>query len=317
MSRESNFFIQAIEELKREKEAVVLAHFYQTSDIQDIADFVGDSLGLALKAQQSSARMIAFAGVHFMAETAKILNPEARVVLPDMEASCSLAEAAPPDKFKAFVDRHPGYKVISYVNATAYVKTLSDIVCTSSNAVEVVNSFPKNEKLLFAPDKNLGAWINKVTGRNMVLYDGTCEVHDILSTERILKMKAENPDAPLIAHPECQPQVLEAADFVGSTSNLLEYTMRSKAKEFIVATESGIIHQMKKKSPEKNFLIVPADETCACNDCRFMKMNTMEKLYQCMKNEKPQIFLEQDTIEKAKVPINRMLKLSKKSVACQ
>ncbi len=317
MSQDSHFFAEAIQKLKKEKGAVVLAHFYQTADIQDVADYVGDSLGLALKAKQSDAQMIAFAGVHFMAETAKILKPEAKVVLPDMEASCSLAEAAPPDKFKAFVDRHPGHKVISYVNATAYVKTLSDMVCTSSNAVDVVNSFPKDQKLLFAPDKNLGAWINKKTGRNMVLYDGTCEVHDILSTERILTMKVENPEAPLIAHPECQPQVLEAADFVGSTTMLLDFTVNSKAKEFIVATETGIIHQMKKKSPEKKFFIVPADETCACNDCRFMKMNTMEKLYRCMKDEKPQIILDRETIEKARVPIERMLHISKKLIPGQ
>ncbi|MFO8055521.1 MAG: quinolinate synthase NadA [Bacteroidales bacterium] len=305
-------YTKEIEKLKREKNAVILAHYYQTSDIQDIADYVGDSLGLARQAEQVEADMIVFAGVHFMAETAKILNPETKVVLPDYEASCSLAEAAPKEKFKAFIEQYPAHKVVSYVNSTAEVKTMSDIVCTSGNAVDIVQSFDKDQKLIFAPDKNLGAWVNKMTGRDMVLYEGTCEVHDILTTAKILKMKVENPQAPLIAHPECQPQVLEAADFIGSTTKLLNYTKNSDASVFIVATETGITHQMKKESPGKKFMIVPADETCACNDCRYMKMNTMEKLYQCMINEKPEIMLDEQTIEMARKPIDRMISLSKK-----
>lgn len=305
-------FVKEINRLRKEKNAVILAHYYQTSDIQDIADYIGDSLGLARKAEQVDADIIVFAGVHFMAETAKILNPETKVVLPDANAGCSLAESAPKEKFKAFIDQYPDHKVISYVNATADVKTMSDVVCTSSNAVDIVNSFDENEKLIFAPDKNLGAYINKMTGRNMVLYNGTCEVHDILSTEKILEMKAENPDAPLIAHPECQPQVLEAADFIGSTTKLLNFTKNSDARKFIVATETGITHQMKKESPDKEFFIVPADETCACNDCPYMKMNTMQKLYLCLKNEKPEITMDEKTIKQAKKPINKMLEISKK-----
>lgn len=304
--------VKEINRLRKEKNAVILAHYYQTADIQDIADYIGDSLGLARKAEQVDADIIVFAGVHFMAETAKILNPQTKVVLPDANAGCSLADAAPKDKFKAFIDQYPDHKVVSYVNASADVKTMSDVVCTSSNAVDIVQSFPEDEKLIFAPDKNLGAWVNKMTGRNMVLYDGTCEVHDILTTERILKMKADHPEAPLVAHPECQPQVLEVADFIGSTTKILEYTRNSQANKFIVATETGITHQMKKESPNKEFLIVPADETCACNDCPYMKMNTMEKLYLCLKNEKPEIIMDAETIERAKQPIIKMLDISKK-----
>lgn len=304
--------VKEINKLRKEKNAVILAHYYQTSDIQDIADYIGDSLGLARRAEQVEADIIVFAGVHFMAETAKILNPKTRVVLPDANAGCSLAEAAPKDKFKAFIDQYPDHKVISYVNATAAVKTMSDVVCTSSNAVDIVNSFAKDEKLIFAPDKNLGAYVNKVSGRNMVLYDGTCEVHDILTTEHILHMKATNPHVPLIAHPECQPPVLELADFIGSTTQLLNYTRKSDAQKFIVATETGITHQMKKESPQKEFMIVSADETCACNDCPYMKMNTMEKVYLCLKNEKPEITLDEETIRLAKKPIDKMLDISKK-----
>ncbi|MFW6222427.1 MAG: quinolinate synthase NadA [Bacteroidota bacterium] len=304
--------VKEINKLRKEKNAVILAHYYQTPDIQDIADFVGDSLALARMAEQVDTDIIVFAGVHFMAETAKILNPGTKVVIPDAEAGCSLADSAPSDKFKAFLDKYPDHKVVSYVNATAAVKTMSDMVCTSGNAVDIVNSFDKDEKIVFAPDKNLGAYINKMTGRDMVLYPGTCEVHDILTTESILKMKAKNPDAPLIAHPECQPPVLEVADYVGSTSKLLEYTRKSNAKKFIVATESGITHQMKKESPDKEFMIVPAEEGCACNDCPYMKMNTMQKIYLCLKNERPEITLDDETIEKARKPIQRMLDLSKK-----
>lgn len=309
MSQEQ--LIAEINKQRKEKNAVILAHYYQTGDIQDIADYIGDSLGLAQKAETVESDIIVFSGVHFMAETAKILNPNTKVVLPDANAGCSLADAAPKDKFKAFIDQYPDHKVISYVNATAAVKTMSDVVCTSSNAVDIVNSFDKDEKLIFAPDKNLGAYINKMTGRNMVLYPGTCEVHDILSTEKILEMKAENPDADLIAHPECQPQVLEVADFIGSTSKMLKYTRESDNKKFIVATETGLTYQMKKESPEKEFMVVPADETCACNDCPYMKMNTMQKLYLCLKNETPEITLDDKTIEQARKPITKMLDISR------
>lgn len=304
--------VSEINQLKKEKNAVILAHYYQTSDIQDIADYIGDSLGLAQKAESIEANMIVFSGVHFMAETAKILNPGTKVVLPDKNAGCSLAEAAPKEKFKAFIDQYPDHKVVTYVNSTADVKTMSDVVCTSGNAVDIVNSFDKDEKIIFAPDKNLGAYVNKMTGRNMILYPGTCEVHDILTTEKILKMKKENPDADLIAHPECQPQVLETADFIGSTAKMIKYTRESNKKRFIVATESGLIHKMKKDSPDKEFMVVPADETCACNDCPYMKMNTMEKLYSCIKNEQPEIKLDPEKIEKARIPILKMMEISKK-----
>lgn len=303
---------QEIEKLKKEKNAVLLAHYYQVPEIQDIADFIGDSLGLAQKAVEVDADIIAFAGVHFMAETAKILNPDKKVVLPDMNAGCSLAESCPPQDFKKFREKYPDHIVISYINCTAAIKTLSDVICTSSNAVKIVESFPKDQKIIFAPDKNLGGYVNRVTGRNMVLWDGTCEVHDILSTEAIINMKAEYPDARLIAHPECQAPVLELADYIGSTTAMLKYTKKDDAKKYIVATETGIIHQMKKESPEKEFLVVPTDETCSCNDCPYMKMNTMQKLYLCLKNEQPEIILPHDVIEKARKPIDKMLDISRK-----
>jgi quinolinate synthase len=300
-----------INHLKREKNAVLLAHYYQVPEIQDIADYTGDSLGLAQQAAQTDADMIVFAGVHFMAETAKILSPEKTVVLPDMEAGCSLADSCPPDQFKAFREKYPDHMVISYINCSAAIKTMSDVICTSGNAVKLVESFPKDQKIIFAPDKNLGGYINRVTGRNMVLWDGTCEVHDVLTTESIVKMKAVNPEAKLVAHPECQAPVLELADFVGSTSAMLKYVKKDDTKKFIVATESGILHQMKKDSPDKDFLIVSKDETCACNDCPYMKMNTMQKLYLCMKNERPQIHLSDEVIEKAHQPIERMMEISR------
>ena len=303
---------EKILQLKKEKNALLLAHYYQVPEIQDIADFVGDSLGLAQKAASSNYDMIVFAGVHFMAETAKILNPDTKVVLPDMEAGCSLADSCPPGDFKKFREKYPDHIVISYINSSAAINTMTDVVCTSSNAVQIVESFPKDQKIIFAPDKNLGGYVNRVTGRNMVLWDGTCEVHDILETEAIIKMKAENPEARLIAHPECKAPVLELADFVGSTSQLLKYTRNSDAKKFIVATESGIIHQMKKESPGKEFIIVPSDETCACNDCPYMKMNTMEKLYLCIKHGRPEINLPEKVIREARKPIVRMLDISKK-----
>ncbi|HPT13786.1 MAG TPA: quinolinate synthase NadA [Bacteroidales bacterium] len=303
--------IQKINVLRKQKNAVILAHYYQTPDIQDIADFVGDSLQLSQQAAATDADIIVFAGVHFMAETAKILSPSKKVVLPDLKAGCSLADSAPADKFEAFVKVHPGHKVISYINCTAAVKTLSDVIVTSSNAMKIVESFPQDQPLIFAPDKNLGAYINGKTGRNMVLWDGACEVHETITTERIIRLKIENPDAQLIAHPECKAPVLVLADFIGSTSALLDYTKKSDRKKFIVATETGIIYQMQKASPGKEFIVVPSDETCSCNDCPYMKLNTLEKLYLCLKNEKPEITLPDDVIEKARRPIVRMLELSK------
>ncbi|MBU2652135.1 MAG: quinolinate synthase NadA [Bacteroidetes bacterium] len=299
--------------LKEEKNAVLLAHYYQIPEIQDIADFVGDSLGLAQKAATTTKDIIVFAGVHFMAETAKILNPGKKVFLPDLEAGCSLADSCPPEQFSKFRKKYPDHIVISYINCTAAIKAMSDVICTSGNAVKIVESFPYDQKIIFAPDKNLGGYINKVTGRNMILWDGTCEVHDILETEAVIKIKMENPDAKLIAHPECKAQVLEIADFIGSTTALLKYTTHDVSKKYIVATETGILHQMKKESPEKEFIIVPTNETCSCNDCPYMKLNTMQKLYLCLKNEKPEIFLEEDLMRAAEKPINRMLDISKKA----
>ena len=302
---------QAVLQLKKEKNAIILAHYYQTGDIQDIADYVGDSLGLAQKAAEADAEMIVFAGVHFMAETAKILNPNSKVIIPDLEAGCSLAASAPADKFKAFKEQYPEHKVISYINCTAELKTLTDIVCTSGNALQIVNSLPKDEKIIFAPDRNLGGYINRELGRDMVLWDGTCEVHDILTSEHIIKLKTENPDAKLLAHPECQGVVLELADHVGSTTSILKYAREDNHQKYIVATESGILHQMRKESPNKEFIIVPSDETCACNDCPYMKLITMEKIYNSMLNEEPQIHFSDDLIAQAKQPIDRMLSLSR------
>jgi len=299
-------------QLAKEKNAVILAHYYQTADIQDIADYTGDSLGLAQKAAETEADIILFAGVHFMAETAKILNPNRKVLLPDLEAGCSLADSCKASDFKKFKDQYPDHKVVSYINCSADLKTLTDVVCTSGNAVQIVESFPKDEKIIFAPDKNLGRYINEVTGRNMILWDGTCEVHDILSSEKVMQMKIENPEAALVAHPECAQPVLMLADFIGSTTAMLNYAKASDKKTFIVASETGILHQMQKDSPDKEFLIVPADETCACNDCAYMKMNTMEKLYLALKNESPEIILPQETIDKAKGSIYNMLEISKK-----
>jgi len=298
--------------LKKEKNALLLAHYYQIPEIQDIADYVGDSLGLAQKAAEADVDMIVFAGVHFMAETAKMLNPDTLVVLPDLEAGCSLADSCPLDDFKAFVDKHPDHIVISYINTTAAIKTVTDVVCTSGNAVQIVESFPKDQKIIFAPDKNLGGYINSITGRNMLLWDGTCEVHDILTTEAIIDLKEKHPDALLVAHPECNAAVLELADYVGSTTGMLKYTEQSKQQQFIVATETGILHQMQLRSPQKEFLVVPSDETCSCNDCPYMKLNTMEKLYLALKNEVPAIELDAAIIEQAKKPIKRMLDISKK-----
>ena len=297
--------------LKKQKNAVILAHFYQISEIQDIADYVEDSLGLSQKAAQTNADIIVFAGVHFMAETAKILNPDKKVLLPDLNAGCSLADSCPYDDFKKFIEKYPGHKVISYINCSAEVKTLSDVICTSGNAVKIVNSFPKEQPLIFAPDRNLGDYINKLTGRNMVLWDGSCKIHDQLSEEQIVLLIIENPDAKLIAHPECKASVLALADFVGSTAAMLKFITEDVSKRYIVATESGILHQMRKIAPDKEFIIVASDKSCNCNDCEYMKMNTLPKLYQCLKDEKPEIILSTDIIEKARKPILKMLEISK------
>ena len=303
--------IKNITEARKKKNAVILAHYYQVPEIQDIADFIGDSLQLSQQAAQTNADIIVFAGVHFMAETAKILSPFKKVLLPDLNAGCSLASSAPTGLFADFVKAHPAYKVVTYINCSAEVKALSDVIVTSSNAMKIVESFQKNQKLIFAPDKNLGAYINGKTGRDMLLWDGACEVHETITTERIIELKIKHPDALLIAHPECKAPVLIMADFVGSTAAMLKFTQASDRKKFIVATETGIIHQMKKLSPEKEFLVVPADETCSCNDCPYMKLNTLEKLYLCMVNEKPEILISPELIEKAKKPIMKMLELSK------
>ncbi|MBL7904126.1 MAG: quinolinate synthase NadA [Bacteroidales bacterium] len=300
-----------IHELKRQKNAVILAHYYQVAKIQDIADFVGDSLQLSQRAAETKADIIVFAGVHFMAETAKILSPDKKVLLPDLNAGCSLADSCPPEPFSAFLKAHPGHRVVSYINCSAAIKTMSDVICTSSNARQIVESFPENEKLIFAPDKNLGAYINSVTGKNMILWDGSCHVHNQLSDEKVIQLKISNPDAKLIAHPECRGPVLALADFIGSTAAMLEFTRKDTGKRYIVATEGGIIHQMQKYSPDKEFIVVPADETCSCNDCPFMKMNTLEKLYKCLSDEKPEIVLDDLTITAARLPIQKMLDISK------
>ncbi|RNI36313.1 quinolinate synthase NadA [Hanamia caeni] len=301
-----------IERLKNEKNAVVLAHYYQEPDIQDVADFIGDSLALAQKAQSTTADIIVFAGVHFMAETAKILNPNKKVLLPDLKAGCSLADSAPADAFKKFKENHPDHLVITYINCTAEVKALSDIICTSSNAEAIINSLPKEQKIIFAPDKNLGAYLIKKTGRDMVLWNGACQVHELFSLEKITKLKMRHPDAKVIAHPECEESLLKVADFIGSTSALLKYSAQNPATEFIVATEAGILHQMQIQSPTKTFIPAPPDNACACNDCPFMKLNTLEKLYLCMEYEEPEIIMDEKLMEAAKKPIERMLEISKK-----
>ena len=301
-----------IEKLKKEKNAIVLAHYYQEPDIQDVADFIGDSLGLAQKAESTDADIIVFAGVHFMAETAKILNPHKKVLLPDLNAGCSLSDSAPPALFKAFKDKHPDHLVITYINCSAGMKALSDIICTSSNAQAIVESLPAEQKIIFAPDKNLGAWINKQTGREMLLWNGACMVHEIFSMEKIVKLKVRHPLAKVIAHPECEAPVLALADYIGSTTGILKYAEKSDAQEFIVVTESGILHQMQKASPHKTFIPAPPQNTCACNDCPYMKLNTLEKLYLCMKYELPEITMDENLRAAAKKPIERMLEISAK-----
>ena len=299
-----------IEKLKKEKNAVILAHYYQEPDIQDVADYIGDSLGLSQKAAGTEAAIIVFAGVHFMAETAKILNPSKKVLLPDLNAGCSLSDSAPPALFKVFKEKHPDHLVITYINCSAGIKALSDIICTSSNAQKIVESLPKDQKIIFAPDKNLGAYINKQTGRNMVLWNGSCMVHEIFSLEKITKLKIRHPQAKVIAHPECEEPVLAVADYIGSTTGLLKYSQESPGKEFIVATETGIIHQMQKASPDKTFIPAPPNNSCACNDCPYMKLNTLEKLYLCMKYELPEILMDENLRVAAKKPIDRMLEIS-------
>jgi quinolinate synthase len=299
-----------IEKLKKEKNAIILAHYYQEPDIQDIADYIGDSLGLSQEAAKTDADVIVFAGVHFMAETAKILSPNKTVLLPDVKAGCSLADSCPPHLFRKFKEKYPDHLVITYVNCTAELKALSDIVCTSTNAVQIVESLPKDQKIIFGPDRNLGAYVAKKTGRDLVLWNGACMVHEIFSQEKITKLKERHPNAKFIAHPECEEVVLKMADYIGSTTGLLKYTITNPATEFIVATESGIIHQMEKANPTKTFIPAPPNNSCACNDCPYMKRNTLEKLYLCIKNGLPEVTVPEHIIEQARKPIQRMLDIS-------
>lgn len=305
--------VKEIKRMQKEKNAVILAHFYQEGEIQDIADFVGDSLGLSQQAAATEADIILFAGVHFMAETAKILAPEKKVLIPDTQAGCSLAESCPPEEFAAFKNKYPEHTVISYVNTTAEIKALTDIICTSTNALQIIESLPKDEKIIFAPDRNLGNYIQSITGREMVIWDGACHVHEEFSLERILELKKEYPDAQIIAHPECEKPILIVADHIGSTSSLLNYTIKNSRTSFIVATESGILHQMRKASPHKLFIPAPPkDSSCACNDCKYMKLISLKKIYNTLKYELPEITLEQDLMDKARGSIVRMLEISKR-----
>jgi len=305
--------VAAIEQLKKEKNAIILAHYYQDSEIQDIADYIGDSLGLAQKAASTDADIIVFAGVHFMAETAKMLNPSKTVLLPDLKAGCSLADSCPAPIFKQFKEKYPDHVVVSYINCTAALKTMTDICCTSTNAQQIIDSIPVDQPIIFAPDKNLGAYLQKTTGRDMVLWNGSCMVHEIFSREKIVKLQVQHPKAQLISHPECEEHILEISDHVGSTSSLLKYTKESEFDEFIVATEPGIIHQMEKDSPNKKFYPAPPTNTCACNECPHMKLNTMEKLYLCMKHNLPEVTLAQDVIDKGRGCIDKMLDISAKA----
>ncbi len=302
---------KAIIELKKEKNAIILGHYYQKGEIQDIADYVGDSLALSQWAAKTEADIIVMCGVHFMGETAKILCPNKKVLVPDMAAGCSLADSCPADQFEKFVKEHPGYTVISYVNTTAAVKALTDVVVTSTNAKQIVESFPKDEKIIFGPDRNLGNYINSITNRNMVLWDGACHVHEQFSVERIVALKAQYPDSVILAHPECKGAVLKLADVVGSTAALLKFAVNSDKQSFIVATESGILHEMQKKCPQKTFIPAPPnDSTCACNECSYMRLNTLEKLYNCLRDESPEIKVDAAIAEKAVKPIRKMLEIS-------
>lgn len=303
----------AIDKLKKEKNAVILGHYYQKGEIQDIADFVGDSLALAQWAAKTEAEIIVMCGVHFMGETAKILCPDKKVLVPDLNAGCSLADSCPADEFARFVKEHPGHTVISYVNTTAAVKAVTDVVVTSTNARQIVESFPKDEKIIFGPDRNLGNYINSITNRNMLLWDGACHVHEQFSVEKIVALKAQYPDAVVLAHPECKSTVLKLADVVGSTAALLKYAVNSSEQRFIVATESGILHEMQKKCPQKTFIPAPPnDSTCACNECSFMRLNTLEKLYNCLKYEFPEVTVDAEIAKEAVKPIKRMLEISAK-----
>jgi len=305
--------ITKIKALKEEKNAVIMGHFYQNNDIQDISDYIGDSLALAQLAAKTDADIIVLCGVHFMGESAKILSPDKKVLIPDMEAGCSLAESCPEDKFREFVEAHPDHTVISYVNTTAEIKALTDVVVTSTNAKQIVESFPKDEKIIFGPDRNLGNYINSITGRNMKLWDGACHVHEQFSVEKIIALKKEHPDAEILAHPECKKVLLTLADHVGSTASILKYATNSPKKKFIVATESGILHEMQLKNPDKVFIPAPPnDSTCACNECEFMRLNTLEKLYACLRDESPEILVEEELRQKAESSIKKMLDISAK-----
>lgn len=304
----------AINELKKEKNAVILGHYYQKGEIQDIADYIGDSLALAQIAAKTDADILVMCGVHFMGETAKVLCPDKKVLVPDLNAGCSLADSCPADKFAEFVKAHPGYTVISYVNTTAAVKAVTDVVVTSTNAKQIVESFPKDEKIIFGPDRNLGNYINSITGREMLLWDGACHVHEQFSVEKIVELKAQYPDAVVLAHPECKSVVLKLADMVGSTAALLKYAVNSDKQRFIVATEAGILHEMQKKCPQKTFIPAPPnDSTCGCNECNFMRLNTLEKLYNCLKYEFPEVTVDPEVAREAVKPIKRMLEISAKS----
>lgn len=302
--------IEEIKKLKKEKNAVILAHYYQEAEIQDLADYIGDSLGLSQQASKTDADVIVFAGVHFMAETAKILSPSKKVLLPDLKAGCSLSDSCPPHLFSKFKEQYPDHMVITYVNCTAELKALSDIVCTSSNAVQIVESLPKDQKIIFGPDKNLGDYVKRKTGRDLVLWNGACMVHEIFSREKIEKLRIEYPGAKFIAHPECEDHILAEADYIGSTSGMLKYTIENDSNTFIVATESGILHQMQKSSPNKKFIPAPPNNACACNDCPHMKLNTLEKLYNCLKYDLPEVTLTDDVIRRSRKPIERMLEIS-------
>lgn len=302
---------EAINSLKKEKNIIVLAHYYQDTDIQDVADYIGDSLGLAQKAEKTDADMILFAGVHFMAETAKIINPEKKVLLPDLNAGCSLSDSAPPELFRRFREKHPDHLVISYINCSAGIKALSDIICTSSNAQKIIESLPVEQPIIFAPDKNLGAYLNRKTGRNMLLWNGACMVHEIFSLEKIIRLKQRHPDAKVLAHPECEEHVLAQADYIGSTTGILKYSQTDSAQTYIVVTESGILHQMQLNSPHKTFIPAPPENNCACNNCPHMKLNTLEKVYLSMKYELPEIILPEPIRLAALKPIRRMLDISK------
>lgn len=312
--KDKQFLIDGILKLKKEKNAVILAHYYQEKDIQDVADYIGDSLGLAIEAAKTDADLIVFAGVYFMAETAKLLNPNRKVVLPDLKAGCSLADSCPPDIFREFIEANPEYKVVTYVNCTAEIKALSDIVCTSSNAVDIINSFPKDQKIIFAPDKNLGEYLIKETGRDLLLWDGTCIVHEAFSFDTLVQLIVEHPEAVIVAHPESEPHILEIAHYVGSTSKMIQYIKYSGKDTFIVGTEAGILHELSKQAPEKSLIPLPIheDNTCACSECAFMKVNTLEKLYNCMLYETPEVQIDTAIIKRAKAPITKMIAFSER-----